>query len=108
MEMVARSGASKMLVVAESGKNLNEVVCFQIDISSEVQDKAFLQYMKKNIVYAVRSPPLSCTLSECLTANATVISILLLRFMNSDFREWELTLGIFLISSTFTDWRFRS
>ncbi|EFO96506.1 hypothetical protein CRE_24801 [Caenorhabditis remanei] len=55
-EDLAKSIAAKMLV---------------IDTNSEVRDKEFLQYMTKNIVYAVRAPPLSCMAPECLAANAT-------------------------------------
>uniref|UniRef100_A0A8R1E2X3 ANF_receptor domain-containing protein n=1 Tax=Caenorhabditis japonica TaxID=281687 RepID=A0A8R1E2X3_CAEJA len=56
MEEIAKSGASKLLV---------------LDLSSEVQDKQYLQYLTKNVVYAVRAPPLSCSASACLAANAT-------------------------------------
>ncbi|PIC23996.1 hypothetical protein B9Z55_017495 [Caenorhabditis nigoni] len=55
-EELAKSIAAKMLV---------------IDLSSDVRDKEFLQYMTKNIVYAVREPPLNCAEPECLNANAT-------------------------------------
>ncbi|CAO4363910.1 unnamed protein product [Caenorhabditis nigoni] len=56
LEDLAKSVAAKMLV---------------IDLSSDIRDKEFLQYMTKNIVYAIREPPLSCTAPECLAANAT-------------------------------------
>ncbi|KAF1753952.1 hypothetical protein GCK72_020509 [Caenorhabditis remanei] len=55
-EDLAKSTAAKMLV---------------IDTNSEVRDKGFLEFMTKNIVYAVREPPLSCTAPECLAANGT-------------------------------------
>ncbi|ULU03854.1 hypothetical protein L3Y34_016966 [Caenorhabditis briggsae] len=56
LEDLAKSVASKTLV---------------IDLSSDIRDKEFLQYMTKNIVYAIREPPLSCMAPECLAANAT-------------------------------------
>uniref|UniRef100_A0A1I7UYY1 Guanylate cyclase n=1 Tax=Caenorhabditis tropicalis TaxID=1561998 RepID=A0A1I7UYY1_9PELO len=59
-EDLAKSVAARMLV---------------IDTNSEVRDKEFLQYMTKNIVHAVRAPPLSCVAIECLTLNATGMGV---------------------------------
>ncbi|EGT31147.1 CBN-GCY-4 protein [Caenorhabditis brenneri] len=59
-EDLAKSVAAKTLV---------------IDTNSEVLDKSFLQFMTKNIVHAVRAPPLSCSEPECLAANATGMGV---------------------------------
>ncbi|EGT33806.1 hypothetical protein CAEBREN_31084 [Caenorhabditis brenneri] len=74
-EDLAKSVAAKMLVVRRSSCVQGMKFVFQIDTNSEVQDKAFLQFMTKNIVHAVRAPPLSCVEPECLAANATGMGV---------------------------------
>lgn len=44
----------------------------QLDTNSEVQDKEYMPYMIRNIVHAVRSPPLNCVEKACLNATDTV------------------------------------
>ncbi|UMM15870.1 hypothetical protein L5515_013120, partial [Caenorhabditis briggsae] len=56
LEPLAKQGATNMLVV---------------DLSSDVKDKAYLQYMQKNMVSYTRSPPISCATLECTNATAS-------------------------------------
>ncbi|PIC43513.1 hypothetical protein B9Z55_004223 [Caenorhabditis nigoni] len=56
LEPLAKQGATNMLV---------------IDLSSDVKDKAYLQYMQKSMVNYTRSPPISCATLECTNSTAS-------------------------------------
>ncbi|EGT31877.1 hypothetical protein CAEBREN_06877 [Caenorhabditis brenneri] len=58
MEEIVKHAATRMLV---------------LDVNSEVTDKSYLQYMQKNIIKAVRSPPMNCSTVDCLNANNTIM-----------------------------------
>nr|Q10029.2 RecName: Full=Receptor-type guanylate cyclase gcy-2; Flags: Precursor [Caenorhabditis elegans] len=46
---------------------------FVLDVNSEVADKKYLDYLQKNIMKAVQSPPMNCSTVECMTANTTIM-----------------------------------
>ncbi|EFO96503.1 hypothetical protein CRE_24798 [Caenorhabditis remanei] len=56
LETIAKQGATNMLV---------------IDLSSDVKDKDYLQYMQKNIINYVRTPPMNCMTPECTNSTAS-------------------------------------
>ncbi|CAA0059170.1 Guanylate cyclase [Caenorhabditis elegans] len=56
LENVAKRGATNVLV---------------IDLNSEVSDKAYLDYMQRNILNVVKLPPLNCSTVDCVSSTAT-------------------------------------
>ncbi|EFO98806.1 hypothetical protein CRE_30223, partial [Caenorhabditis remanei] len=68
LEDTVKQAATKMLVVS-----VPCAVIAKLDVNSEVVDKSYLQYMQKNIIGAVKSPPMNCTTVACMSANNTIM-----------------------------------